>query len=281
METSVLQDAAQFIAEADTIFIGAGAGMGVDSGLPDFRGKEGFWRAYPVFRKLRYSFEDMANPTWFFRDPEQAWGFYGHRLNTYRLIEPHAGFGILRKWMDEKPLPGFVFTSNVDGHFQKAGFSGERIYECHGSIHWLQSCNDPEGGIWPADKVEIKVDTETCRALSDLPLCPGTNEIARPNILMFGDYMWNGRRSTEQGERLRNWLSGTGHHKGVIIEIGAGKAVPTVRQNCERFAENLGFPLIRINLQDADGPRNTYSIDGGAMETLVRIDEILSEEFYG
>ena len=280
METSLLQNAARYIAEADTIFIGAGAGMGVDSGLPDFRGKEGFWRAYPVFRKLRYSFEDMANPTWFSRDPEQAWGFYGHRLNTYRLIEPHAGFGILRKWMQEKPLPGFVFTSNVDGHFQKAGFSAELIYECHGSIHWLQSCDDSEGEIWSADGVEITVDTETCRAISELPLCPGTQEIARPNILMFGDYMWNSQRSSEQGGRLRDWLSRVEDHRGVIIELGAGKSVPTIRLNCERFAEKLNFPLIRINLRDSDGPQNTCSIDAGAVETLVKIDEILSEEFY-
>ena len=48
----LFQKAAQIIADADAIMIGAGAGMGVDSGLPDFRGNEGFWNAYPPFRKL-------------------------------------------------------------------------------------------------------------------------------------------------------------------------------------------------------------------------------------
>ena len=44
--------AAQVIAEADALLIGAGAGMGVDSGLPDFRGAQGFWRAYPPYARL-------------------------------------------------------------------------------------------------------------------------------------------------------------------------------------------------------------------------------------
>ncbi|MFP6900302.1 MAG: hypothetical protein VCA36_05130, partial [Opitutales bacterium] len=42
-----LEQAAQAVRDADALYIGAGAGMGVDSGLPDFRGKEGFWKAYP------------------------------------------------------------------------------------------------------------------------------------------------------------------------------------------------------------------------------------------
>ena len=76
------RQAAKAILAADARLIGAGAGMGVDSGLPDFRGPEGFWRAYPAFRGRR--FEEMSNPVWFQRDPEQAWGFFGQRLNLHR-----------------------------------------------------------------------------------------------------------------------------------------------------------------------------------------------------
>ena len=56
----------QWRKEMNALLIGAGAGMGVDSGLPDFRGPEGFWRAYPAFRGRR--FEEMSNPVWFDRD---------------------------------------------------------------------------------------------------------------------------------------------------------------------------------------------------------------------
>lgn len=60
-----LEHAAQTLRAADALLVSAGAGMGVDSGLPDFRGTEGFWRSYPALAKLGLSFEEMANPVWF------------------------------------------------------------------------------------------------------------------------------------------------------------------------------------------------------------------------
>ena len=274
---SSIQKAAEAIAKAEGILIGAGAGMSVDSGLPDFRGKEGFWRAYPAFRKKGYSFEEMANPAWFIQDPHQAWGFYGHRLNTYRFVAPHEGFEILKSWIDRKSERGFVFTSNVDGHFQKAGFSEEEVYECHGSIHWMQSISDSGGDVWTAEGTEIKVNAESFRAEGKLPMTGGGREVARPNILMFNDYMWNGDRYDKQRGRLGDWLKEVKGKRMVIIEMGAGKSVPTVRFNCERYAAKLNCPLIRINPRDADGPEGTISIWGPALESLSQIAELILE----
>jgi NAD-dependent SIR2 family protein deacetylase len=48
----LVEKAAKAIKSAEALVIGAGAGMGVDSGLPDFRGDQGFWRAYPPYEKL-------------------------------------------------------------------------------------------------------------------------------------------------------------------------------------------------------------------------------------
>ena len=56
------QQAADAIQSADALLIGAGAGMGVDSGLPDFRGPEGFWKAYPPFRGQAFS--AISTPHW-------------------------------------------------------------------------------------------------------------------------------------------------------------------------------------------------------------------------
>jgi hypothetical protein len=72
--------AARLIDQADALVIAAGAGIGVDSGLPDFRGAEGFWRAYPALGRAGLRFEEIASPAAFRADPELAWGFYGHRL---------------------------------------------------------------------------------------------------------------------------------------------------------------------------------------------------------
>src|SRR3954468_13166449 len=117
-----LAQAADAVRTADALLVGAGAGVGVDSGLPDFRGDEGFWNAYPPYRHLGLSFVDLADPRWFEEDPALAWGFYGHRLNLYRATRPHDGFARLRDWGEACPLGAFVFTSNVDGQFQRAGF---------------------------------------------------------------------------------------------------------------------------------------------------------------
>jgi NAD-dependent SIR2 family protein deacetylase len=84
--------------------------MGVDSGLPDFRGTQGFWRAYPVIANLGLSFEEMANPAWFEKNPHPAWAFYGHRLNLYRGTSPHAGFNQLLEICHSKRHGYFVFT---------------------------------------------------------------------------------------------------------------------------------------------------------------------------
>src|SRR5919201_6197565 len=109
-----LKQAAAAIAAADALLNGAGAGVGVDSGLPDFRGDQGFWRAYPPYAKLGLNFVSLANPRWFIADPALAWGFYGHRSNLYRTTRPHEGFQILKSWAGLMPHGAFVFTSNVD-----------------------------------------------------------------------------------------------------------------------------------------------------------------------
>src|SRR5438477_6984787 len=102
MTDQTLERAAAALASADALLIGAGAGMGVDSGLPDFRGPEGFWRAYPAAKLLGLRFEELATPQSFDRDPQLAWGFYGHRQNLYRAARPHEGFDILLNWAKQK-----------------------------------------------------------------------------------------------------------------------------------------------------------------------------------
>ena len=57
-----IERAAEVISQSDALVILAGAGMGVDSGLPDFRGRDGFWKAYPALEQTGHSFEEIANP---------------------------------------------------------------------------------------------------------------------------------------------------------------------------------------------------------------------------
>lgn len=265
--------AAEAIAAADALLITAGAGMGVDSGLPDFRGTEGFWRAYPPYKALGLRFEELANPGWFHRDPELAWGFYGHRLNLYRSTEPHDGFRILLSWVVSKPHDAFVFTSNVDGQFQKAGFEEARIAECHGSIHHMQCLGECGAALRPADEFEIEVDAKTMHARPPLPACGHCGAMLRPNVLMFGDWAWDGTRTDAQYGRLTNWLRGLGSDLSrlAIVECGAGTAIPTVRHTGESLVHDYGATLVRINVREPHVPPGQIGIAAGAETALKQV----------
>ena len=268
-----LSEAAQAIGRAKALVITAGAGMGVDSGLPDFRGDEGFWNAYPPYRALGLSFADLANPQWFSSDPALAWGFYGHRLNLYRATTPHDGFQLLRAWAAAMPFGAFVFTSNVDGQFQRAGFVEDRIVEVYGSIHHAQ-CTEPCGErIESATSIHVRVN-DAFRAEEPLPRCARCGELLRPNILMFGDGGWLAARTEAQQRRFGRWLATLPDAPGdvVIVELGAGTAVPTVRLTSELLARRSNGALLRINVREPEGPPGTLGIALGAAAALRRID---------
>lgn len=267
--------AAAAIRDADALIITAGAGMGVDSGLPDFRGDEGFWRAYPPMKAAGLSFVDMANPHWFRSEPERAWGFYGHRLELYRQTTPHDGFTLLRRWAGDKEGGAFVFTSNVDGQFQRAGFDDEQVYEVHGSLMHLQCVHDCRGTLWSAEGTSIDVDLASFRARSALPLCDGCGALARPALLMFGDGDWNSTRSDAQAARYERWLAARAGSRVAVIEVGAGTHIPTVRLHSERLVRAIDATLIRINPREAQGPHGTISLDCGAAAGLARIAALL------
>ncbi|MBJ9939122.1 NAD-dependent protein deacetylase [Burkholderia multivorans] len=255
------------LSRADALLVTAGAGIGVDSGLPDFRGTDGFWRAYPALRHERFEFHEIASPQAFRARPRLAWGFYGHRLALYRSTVPHAGFAILRRWTDAMPNGGFVLTSNVDGQFQKAGFDPARIVEIHGSIHALQCLRPCSDDTWDAAPFIPAVDEAACRLVGEPPRCPHCGGLARPNILMFGDAGWLGARYAEQERALQQWIAQAG--RVAVVEIGAGTAIPTVRM----LSEQLGADVIRINAREAHARRaDVIGLKGGALATLSALD---------
>ena len=273
-----LRAAAELIADADALVIAAGAGMGVDSGLPDFRGNEGFWRAYPALAKANLNFTEVASPLTFEQDPGLAWGFYGHRLDLYRRTVPHAGFEILRQWGERMLFGARVFTSNVDGQFQEAGFADNQIHECHGSIHHLQCMNDCGSGVWRADGFEPEVDMESCRLMNLPPRCPQCGELARPNILMFNDWKWISQRSDSQARLESKWLESLAENQArvVVVEIGAGTAIPSVRHFSHRISHELGGCIVRINPSDSRVPTTRdVGLAMGSLEALSGICEFL------
>ncbi|MDD2554102.1 MAG: NAD-dependent deacetylase [Desulfotomaculaceae bacterium] len=267
------EDAASIIKSARALVVTAGAGMGVDSGLPDFRGNKGFWNAYPMYERLGINFVEAANPSHFAMDPAFGWGFYGHRANLYRDASPHAGFQIILDWISRYNLDYFVATSNVDGHFQRAGYAEDRVYEVHGSIQYMQCLTPCSDDIWKNDEI-VEVDLDSMRA-RHIPKCPHCGNTARPNILMFGDFSWLSERSDRQSYRFNHFLYEHRDENLVVVEIGAGTGVPTIRRMSEHIGDQRHVRVIRINLREPEIGRPHISIPCAGLEALRTIDKAL------
>lgn len=265
--------AAAEVRRAGALVVTAGAGMGVDSGLPDFRGDRGFWNAYPPYERLGLTFVDAANPAHFDDDPPFGWGFYGHRTALYRATVPHHGFHLLRAWAERFRLPTFVVTSNVDGQFQKAGFAPERILEVHGSIHHLQCTSPCSDAIWDS-REELEVDLATMRARR-VPRCPRCGAVSRPNVLMFGDWSWLDGRTAAQRARFDEFVAEVAGARLLVVELGAGTGIPTIRMTSERLAARGNAALVRVNPREPAAPPPHLSLAAGALAALAGIDRAL------
>jgi len=260
--------------QADAVVILSGAGMGVDSGLPDFRGTKGLWKEYPELMKRGLNFEEMANPKWFREDAKLAWAFYGHRLHKYLDTKPHAGFDMLLELCKQKSDNYFIITSNVDNHFQKSGFDPLKIHEVHGSLVYYQCIFGCKRDIWSADYDSVQVDERNFVATS-IPQCSHCGRVARPNVMMFDDYGWLCEREREQRKRFEHWQAQIwdAKKKVLIIEIGAGKVIATIRRISERLylQDFEASNFVRINPRDCDVPEGAFSIQSGGLDGVATL----------
>ena len=118
---------------------------------------------------------------------------------------------------------------------------------------------------------------ETMKA-ERIPKCIRCGGVARPNILMFGDFSWLSDRTREQERRYDEFFTEHRNARLVVVELGAGTAIPTIRYMGERMAATGKATLIRINPREAQVPPGQISISAGAAEGLRGIDQYLKAE---
>lgn len=108
----------------------------------------------------------------------------------------------------------FVFTSNIDGQFQKAGFDPDKVYEAHGTLHNFQCTSSDCDYVWgPVTNFPaIDNDLRAKGTIHDLPKCPRCKSLARPNVSMFGDTTLTFRdtKTSVQKGKFLNWLTTNG-----------------------------------------------------------------------
>lgn len=275
--------AAHWLATADALLVGSGAGMGVDSGLGTFRGKKaGVWDGLEA---VGLDYADICEPHWFEDDPRLAWGFWNFCYQAYEATTPHAGYELVRSWAEAAPLGESSFTSNIDSHWALSGWDPARIVEVHGAVKWLQCSRPCSPDVWeaPAD-LGLTEDEETYRAVGELPTCPKCGAVARPQVQMFGkDLAFSKQRRNQQAQIYDSWLYGklatrtdARQLRIVCLELGSGLTVQTVRHELEMVLER--FPcaqLIRVNpehpgIEARFADRGT-SLPLSALEALARL----------
>ncbi len=131
-----LSNAINLINSADAIAIFASAGMSVDSGLNPFRGKDGVWTKSLTLNGKSYDHLNLMLHQAFIETPIEVWSFILNLKDKYQQSIPYEGYYKFLNLLKDKEH--FIVTSNIDDHFLKTGFDENRIFECHGSINYMQ-----------------------------------------------------------------------------------------------------------------------------------------------
>ncbi len=143
-----------------------GAGISVESGIPDFRSPGGLWTLFPP--------EEYAGIHVFLTDPVKAWKLYRAMGRSIEGRKPNAAHRALAD-LEKGGFLDFVVTQNVDGLHQAAG--SEKVFEIHGDHGRLQ-CLDC-GRLEPVMPSHLEE--------GDLPECPVCRRPLKPNVVLFGE----------------------------------------------------------------------------------------------
>ncbi len=107
-----------------------------------------------------------------------------------------------------------------------------------------------------------------------VPRCPNCGAVSRPNILMFGDSSWLDDRTAGQRERFEEFQQDVRGRRLLVVELGAGTAIPTIRWTSERLGRGDAC-VVRVNPREPDISAPHLSIQAGALEALAGIDAAL------
>lgn len=226
------------LGHAPLVFL-TGAGISAESGIPTFRGEEGYWTVGSTF----YRPTDMATNAAFRRMPDDVWSWYLYRRTVCNAAEPnpaHHALVRLEKVLGDRFL---LVTQNVDGLHRRAGNSAERIFEVHGNINQMRCWNEcslkpmpmPEG-LGPKGKDQPLTDQE--KALLVCPACGGPT---RPHVLWFDECY------DEERFRFQSSLAAVSR-AGALITVGSSGATNLPMQMAQ-MAHGKGAILIDINPQ--------------------------------
>jgi NAD-dependent deacetylase len=215
---------ARCLADGENILFVTGAGISAESGIPTFRGPEGYWT---VGSKV-YQPMELATRRAFIEMPDDVWSWYLHRLAVCRDAKPNAAHLALVELERAFGDRFCLITQNVDGLHLRAGQSRERTLEIHGNIDFMRCADDCSTDLYPLDQKNL-----TC------PACKGR---ARPHVLWFDEYYDEPRFRFDSSLRAAA-------EADVVVTIGSSGATNLPNQVVQIAAQS-GAYLIDINPED-------------------------------
>jgi NAD-dependent deacetylase len=248
-----------------------GAGISAESGIPTFRGKDGFW----VVGSRNYMPQEMATLEMFTRNPGEVWRWYLYRFGVCRGALPNAGHRALAA-LDQALGERFhLVTQNIDGLHLRAGASPDRTYCIHGDAAFVRCAEECSGELLPMPDMGSR-DGETPLGDADRRRlsCPRCKAWLRPHVLWFDEYY------DEQWYRMQSALRAA-DRADLLLVVGTSGATNLPMQIGE-LAFRRGISLVDVNPEDnpfaqmARSLKRGFAVRGSACESLPEIVEALA-----
>jgi NAD-dependent deacetylase len=222
------------LASGGRLVVVTGAGLSADSGIPTFRGEEGYWRV----GSRNYHPTELATAAAFRRVPEVVWPWYLYRRGVCRAAEPNAAHRALAALGEALGERMTLLTQNVDGLHLRAGHCAARIYEIHGNINYARCAASCTPSLYSLDTF----DDATAARLH----CPRCGDRLRPHVLWFDEtyderhFRWDSSLRAA-GEAAALWVvgsSGSTNLPNLVAQVvaSAGGLVVDVNPDDSPFA---------------------------------------------
>ena len=248
-----------------------GAGISAESGIPTFRGQEGYW----VVGSRNYMPQEMATHAMFLRAPEEVWRWYLYRFGVCRRAEPNEGHRALVA-LDRALGEWFhLVTQNIDGLHLRAGATPDRTSLIHGDAGFVRCAAGCTPGKLPMpDLGERRAETPFRAEDRQALACPGCGGWLRPHVLWFDEYY------DEENYRMQTALRAV-READLLLVVGTSGATNLPMQLGELALER-GLALVDVNPEEnpfsalcQESPRGFFA-RGLATERLPSIVEALT-----
>ncbi len=239
MDAQVHATIAAALADRGSVLVLTGAGISAESGVPTFRGPEGYW----TVGSRNYQPQELATAAAFRRMPEEIWRWYLWRRSVCRAAAPNAGHRALVE-LDAALGDRFVLvTQNVDGLHLRAGSPAARTLQIHGNIDFYRcarACTSTLVPIPAAIPPKSKSDPLTAEELA-LLRCPSCGGAGRPHVLWFDEYYDEELYSAESA-------MAAAAEAALLVVVGTAGAT-NLPQQIARTVARRRRPIIDVNVE--------------------------------